>query len=231
MQLASLPPLLETSPSAQQELALARDVYEHAAFYSLRTGDETIMERCFAQLNSFYSDTQHLLPPSLNRPILIGLDLLRLVVQNRIAEFHTQLELISPEDLRHPSIDYAVQVEQWLMEGAYNKVLEAGKAQPSEAHKPLLDKISLTVRDEIASCCEKAYPRLKVSDAQRMMMFESESAVRAYADKQGWQVGSDGYISFALKQDASEGKENKEAASMNLISNTLIYAKELERIV
>jgi 26S proteasome regulatory subunit N12 len=155
---------------------------------------------------------------------------MRLIVQNRIAEFHTQLELISPEDQRHPSIDYAVQVEQWLMEGAYNKVLEAGKTQPSEAHKPLLDKISLTVREEIASCCEKAYARLKLSDAQHLMMFESQSAVKSYADKQGWQVGPDGYISFNLK-DANESKENKEAASMGLISNTLVYAKELERIV
>ena len=229
VQLTSLPPLLEPSPSAQQELSLARDVYEHAALYSLRTGDETTMERSFAQLSSFYSDTQSLLPPSSNRPGLIGLDLMRLVVQNRIAEFHTQLELISPEELRHPSIEYAIQVEQWLMEGAYNKVLEAGKSQPSDAHKPLLDQIAVTVRDEIASCCEKAYSKLKLPDAQRLMRFDSEATVRGYASKQGWTIDSDGYISFASKQDADGGKENE--ASMGVISNTLVYAKELERIV
>lgn len=38
-----------------------------------------------------------LLPPSPQQPLLQGLDLLRLLVQNRIAEFHTELELISPE--------------------------------------------------------------------------------------------------------------------------------------
>ncbi len=37
------------------------------------------------------------LPQSPQAHIIIGLDLLRLLVENRIAEFHTQLELLSPE--------------------------------------------------------------------------------------------------------------------------------------
>ncbi len=38
-----------------------------------------------------------LLPPSGQANIIVGLDLLRLLVQNRIAEFHTELELLPPE--------------------------------------------------------------------------------------------------------------------------------------
>ncbi len=37
------------------------------------------------------------MPPSPREPELLGLNLLRLLVANRIAEFHTELELISPE--------------------------------------------------------------------------------------------------------------------------------------
>jgi hypothetical protein len=37
------------------------------------------------------------LPASANEPQLVGLNLLRLLVANRIAEFHTELELIPPE--------------------------------------------------------------------------------------------------------------------------------------
>ena len=37
------------------------------------------------------------LPQSPQAHIIIGLDLLRLLVENRIAEFHTELELLSPE--------------------------------------------------------------------------------------------------------------------------------------
>ena len=149
---------------------------------------------------------------------MLGLDLLRLLVQNRIAEFHTELELLAPEVgplcgcvtrsqrrmfvlwsnciqeivrshppprcpartraacnaagacahgltmLPHflpacapshptqvqesPYIRHAVQLEQWLMEGAYNKVLDAAKGAqlPSEFHAPLMQQLSSTVR-------------------------------------------------------------------------------------
>jgi len=39
-------------------LAAPGDVYEHAALYSLRTGDEAMMERCFTQAKAFYADTK-----------------------------------------------------------------------------------------------------------------------------------------------------------------------------
>ena len=38
-----------------------------------------------------------LLAPSKQQSLIIGLNLLRLLVQNRIAEFHTELELIPDE--------------------------------------------------------------------------------------------------------------------------------------
>ena len=38
-----------------------------------------------------------LLPPSQQENLIVGLDLLRLLVQNRIAEFHTELELLSSQ--------------------------------------------------------------------------------------------------------------------------------------
>ena len=38
----------------------AGDVYEHASLYSLRTGDEATMERCFTQVKAFYADTRYL---------------------------------------------------------------------------------------------------------------------------------------------------------------------------
>ena len=42
---------------------------------------------------------------------------------------------------------HAIQLEQWLMEGAYNKVLDAGKQNlPSEFHTFLMQQLSSTVR-------------------------------------------------------------------------------------
>lgn len=54
---------------------------------------------------------------------LLGLDLLCLLAQNKVGEFHTALEhlpagVVSDNVyIRHP-----VAMEQYLMEGAYNKV-------------------------------------------------------------------------------------------------------------
>lgn len=39
----------------------------------------------------------------------------------------------------------------------------------------------LRCRDEIASCSEAAYTSLKMADAQKLMMFNSQKDVEAYA--------------------------------------------------
>ena len=44
-------------------------------------------------------------------------------------------------------------------------------------------------RDEIASCSEKAYARLRVADAQKMMMLDNEAAVRDFAGKVRQEAG------------------------------------------
>ena len=72
------------------------------------------------------------LPPSQQQWMLVGLNLLRLLSQNRIAEFHTEIELLPTAALEHPLIKHPILVEQWLMEGAYNKV-RACKGRGSKA--------------------------------------------------------------------------------------------------
>lgn len=43
-------------------------------------------------------------------------------------------------------ISHAVQLEQWLMEGAYNKVLEARPQLPHPAYSYFMEKLLSTVR-------------------------------------------------------------------------------------
>jgi hypothetical protein len=40
-----------------------------------------------------------------------------------------------------------------------------------------------TLREEIASCSEKAYERLRLVDAQKMLFFASEAETRSYAEQ------------------------------------------------
>eukprot|EP00798_Chlamydomonas_sp_ICE-L_P020262 gene20262-27016_t len=178
IQLPSLPPLFAQSPTAQDELLLARDILEHAVLLSVKKKNEASMERSFTQVKNFYSDTKDLLPQSEQEPSMLDLGLSCLLVQET------------------PFVKHAVQLEQWLMVGSYNKVLEAAKTLPSEFHAFFMQQLASTVRDEIASCSEKAYEKLRMVDARKLMMFDSDAAVQEYASNHGWQVEGGYILSF-----------------------------------
>ena len=87
--------------------------------------------------------------PSPDEYPFLGLNLLRLLAENRIAEFHTELELLPLEALSHPCIKYAVELEQSFMEGAYNRLINARQAVPHETYVYLMDLLAETVRYEL----------------------------------------------------------------------------------
>lgn len=57
---------------------------------------------------------------------LLGLNLLYLLSVNRVSEFHTELELLSTEVIqRNQYIRPILALEQYIMEGRYNKIFQA----------------------------------------------------------------------------------------------------------
>ena len=47
-----------------------------------------------------------------------------LLAQNQVADFHTEIERLDHEEIQNdPYIKHPIQIEQYLMEGNYNKVL------------------------------------------------------------------------------------------------------------
>lgn len=66
------------------------------------------------------------LPESAFMYQLLGLNLLFLLSQNRVAEFHTELERLSVDVIRaDPYVKHPLALEQYLMEGSYNKIFLA----------------------------------------------------------------------------------------------------------
>lgn len=225
IELQALGPQLDSSAPVQDARLLAREVLEQAVFLSIKLKDEAAFERNFFQLQAYYTDTR-LGPPSPLQDLIVGLNLLRLLVQNNIAEFHTELELLSAQVRHSTHVAQATQLEQWLMEGAYTKVLGARQSAPDPAYAYFLDKLQSTVRDEIAGCSEQAYLDLPIKEAARLMMFKSEDELTEYAAQRGWQV-QDGQVLFQSNEE--EGVEDVPA--VDLIKHALTYARELERIV
>ncbi|KAJ7550782.1 hypothetical protein O6H91_07G118200 [Diphasiastrum complanatum] len=115
------------------------------------------------------------------------------------------------------------------MEGAYNRVLNARQAFPHETYLYFMDLLAKTVRDEIAGCSEKAFDFLTVADAKKILMFSSDQELLKYAAEEhpDWEIQK-GILYF---QKVKELAPCKEIPSLQMINQTLGYARELERIV
>ena len=114
---------------------------------------------------------------------LLGLNLLFLLSQNRVSEFHTELELL-PHKIIHDNeyIRHPLALEQYLMEGSYNKIFLAGNG-PSQNYGVFMDILLDTVRGEIAACLESSYDKISIKDAGRRLNLKSEKEVVEFANK------------------------------------------------
>ena len=117
------------------------------------------------------------------------------MAQNKVSEFHTEIERLDPAEIHSDIyIKHPIQIEQFLMEGNYNKVTTdfdtltlilklsetltfqlflAQSNIPSESYGYFIEILIDTVRSEIGSCLEKAYKTIAISEAQRLLHFKS----------------------------------------------------------
>jgi len=217
----------EEKAQDQKILLLARETLEIGALWSIHVKDIPSFERYIAQLKTYYHDYSNL-PQSQRMYSIIGLNLLRLLAQNRLSEFHTELETIEPDQLvSNVYIKHPVEIEQCLMEGSYNRVWNARANVPANEYLFFMDILVDTIRNDIASCSEKAYVSLPLSDAATLLYFNNEKEVLEFAKERNWNVDmSDKKIYFV-----SNDNKTDEIPTNQTISKILNYARELERIV
>merc|ERR1712003_602612 len=85
------------------------------ALYSIASRDIPAYCRYMSQLKSYYFDYQNL-PKSYFRSQLLGLNLLCLLAQNKVSEFHTEIERLDPSEIHSDIyIKHPIQIEQYLM--------------------------------------------------------------------------------------------------------------------
>jgi 26S proteasome regulatory subunit N12 len=221
----------------KKELWLARETLELGALVSIRSlgavgsvrsQDVAAFERHVAQLKPYYYDSIYtsMLGDSERKWLILGLYLLGLLAHNRIAEFHTELELIPYKDAQtNMFIKYPVQLEQRLMEGSYNKILTAKNAAPAQYYNVFVDLLVNTVRERVSDCCAAAYESFPVEDARALLLFSSGAELNEFVKKKGWELKKD-IIYFNRPKDSK-----LDIPSHVLIKQTLSYATELERIV
>mmetsp|Transcript_111092 Transcript_111092/g.254712 ORF Transcript_111092/g.254712 Transcript_111092/m.254712 type:complete len:301 (-) Transcript_111092:170-1072(-) len=260
---ASTSPVCPPSQLQKDELLIARETLELAAFLAVRQKDMSALERHVTQLKPYYYDFGKVLPPSERRLLTLGALLLFLLSSDRIAEFHTELELIPVEDHANHYINYAVVLERCVMEGAYSQIQVMKKDVPAESYGFFMDQLMDTVRQKIGLSLEKAYDKLPATEASRMLMLGSVSQLESYADKENERKQEErelallddgpasftrtlsrattgpmeeaGVIQWVLDGDTlhfkQDDKKRAEVPALELITNTIGYATELERIV
>ena len=233
----SLPPFCDTSiPSAAQEHMLARDILEHAVLLSVHLRDSEGFARSFTQLAVHYEACAALgsLPPSQKELPILGLNLLRLLVENRTAEFHAELELLGSDAVNSSVyIRYPVEIEQCLMEGSYAKVLALRQEAPSPECAYFLEALGNTVREELASCVETAYRSMPRADVLNMIACKPNE-LEELVQTRGWGVADNGSMLTFPRREANADMQTSSAEKepqLEVISQVLAYARELERIV
>ena len=213
-------------------LVIARDALEIGAFWSIETDQMGQFEHYMAQLKAYYFDYETFLNSkelgSVYMHTLLGLNLMFLLSESRLAEFHAELERLPPDEIEgNVYISYPVKLEQNLMEGSYQKIFMLRENVPDPHYAFFVNKLLHTIKDEIASCAERSYNQLSVTGVREILQLESEREAQQYAEDRGWQpTGEDFFF-----QKASEQAEDVVTRSGCLLQQSLTYAKELERIV
>ncbi|KAI4892816.1 hypothetical protein NFI96_017253 [Prochilodus magdalenae] len=218
----------------KQQLILARDVLEIGALWSILKKDIPSFERYMAQLKCYYFDYKDELPESAYMHQLLGLNLLFLLSQNRVSEFHTELERLSAKDIQaNVYIRHPVSLEQYLMEGSYNKVFLAKGNIPAESYTFFIDILLDTIRLLLQDCLhvnmfKAIFEQDSVQRSHKGAFLLLPKKMTEYAKKRGWTQSPDGYYSFSSQQQRTE---EVTIPSTELAQQVIEYARQLEMIV
>jgi 26S proteasome regulatory subunit N12 len=214
--------LLDAPDTKMNMEALELGVLLHVA-----AGDLDGFARNYAQLQplllSGQEDTQRTC-------LLLGLNLMCLLVENRLSEFHAEMELLTSEQASNAYISFPITLERQLMVGSYDEVLKAHLHIPDKSYAFFMDNLTLTVKDSIADCIEVSYQKMKLKDAMTMMKFATQDELLEYVKeaRDDWIVVDGEFLEF---QPPPTKRQASDIPSKTLISQSLAYATELERII
>jgi len=219
------------------DLKTEMEVHELACYIAIENGDLDQFENEVRQLNVFYRDYKL---TSNNEGKITGLYLLHLLASDRIGEFHSDLELLAAKDFDKSHVQTSVQIERYLMEGNYAKISAAlNKLQTQEYYPMFLNNTLKLVRKKVMKSLQVSAEGVNVSFAMKMLYFKSQQELKTFVDSLEQESSMDDTAScrWEIKNDKlvfsdPEGLR-KEALvpTYEVISNTIGYATDLERIV
>ena len=217
-----------------ESITLAANALELGVLLSVADDDLDAFSRNISQLKPYYAAlsataADNTTATTERKCHVLGLNLMNLLVDNRLSEFHAELELLSEDDAKSSYVSFPITLERQLMVGSYDEVLAAQSAVPDPSYNFFMEQLLETVRDSIADCVEVSYKVMKLDDAVTMMKFDSVSELQEYVQekREDWIVEG-GSLMF---QPPPIGSKAVDIPSQKLMGQALSYATELERIV
>jgi len=225
--------MLSFDPANPEQRAIATAALEYGVLLAVADdGDMDGFSRNIAQLKPLYalSSDDALDEATFHRKChILGLNLMHLLVENRLSEFHAELELLTEQEVQHPFVTYPIRLERQLMVGSYDEALRAATSDFPPSYELFVSNLAQTVRDSIADCLEVAYNTMSLRNAASMMRMDSVEDLKEYIAefREDWIVQGD-ELCF---QPPPTGSKASDVPSLKLIKQSLSYATELERIV
>jgi 26S proteasome regulatory subunit N12 len=221
-----------------RECEIATSALEYGVLLAVADdGDMDSFQRYVNQVKPYYalSHMTHLPQDEVRvhrKCHILGLNLMHLLVENRLSEFHAELEQLSAHEAAHKFVTYPIQLERQLMVGSYEEVLQATQLSelPDPSYEFFVASLAQTVRDNIADCLEVGYKSMSLKDAAQMMRLEGGvDELKEYIaeSREDWLLEGDEIVF----QPPPVGRKATDIPSLKLMKQTLTYAAELERIV
>ena len=161
-----------------KECILARETYEYATLLAVEKEDIDQFERNFTILKTYYDEFDKILPQSQKKYSILGLYLLYLLSFNKISEYHTEIELIPHDELNNVFIKVPMSLEQYFVEGSYNKILGSKQNVPHPSYQFFIDRFVDAIRYEIARSAERAYESLSMKGMSTLFMINNEAQLK-----------------------------------------------------
>mmetsp|Transcript_14966 Transcript_14966/g.43160 ORF Transcript_14966/g.43160 Transcript_14966/m.43160 type:complete len:256 (+) Transcript_14966:83-850(+) len=219
--------LLEVPPSPEAS-QIACQALEMGVLLTVMDGNLDAFGRNVAQLKPHYTraGSAAVTPRKCH---ILGLNLMHLLVDNRLSEFHAELELLSEEEACNPLVSFPIELERQLMVGLYDQVLTT--KVPDASFQFFVDSLLQTVRDSIADCMEVSYKEMSLQSAMTMMKYTNPQDLMEYIQecRDDWIVQNNQTLCFQPPTGGS--KVGTDIPSMQWIAQSLSYATEIERIV
>ena len=223
--------LLSANTQTPQTIGIMCEVLEISALLTLLLGNLEQFDNLAAQLQAIYFEKSASFQSAGNASLLVALMLMRLLTDNKIAEFHLLLERIQNWSAIYSDqlISFPVNLEQSLMEGSFRQVLVSVSNAPSPYFAPFNSVVAHAVRETIASGAQCSFEWLTLGDLGKMLFLGSVEEVIQFARGREWNISADN-TKVLFSVETSVEHEASAYCTQMLLAN-LGLAREMESII